>query len=99
MLKALDDAGVHVNAAVLDRSKRALRESTRRLRRYLRRGGFKETTRRIMRRVRRRIAALRGKQRPASTYRAYADTVHEIDDPNSDAGVELLKGLAPDIVV
>jgi methionyl-tRNA formyltransferase len=52
-----------------------------------------------VRRTRRKVAGLRWKHRPVSAYRARADAVHEIDDPNSDAGVELLSTLAPDIVV
>jgi hypothetical protein len=102
ILEALHDARVRVDAVVLDRGDLSWRASIRKLRRSLRRGGLEEAWRRVARRSQ-RILAGRGresrKQRPASAYRAFADAVYEIADPNSEAGLRLLKELAPDLLV
>ena len=99
MLTALHGAGVHVDAVVVDRGELAWRESTRKLRRSLRREGFRNTRRRVARRARQVARRHRRTTRPQPAYGALADTVFEIADPNSDAGVQRLTMLAPDLVV
>jgi methionyl-tRNA formyltransferase len=99
IIKALQDAGIHIHAVVLDRGDLTSRDSMRKFRRYLRRRGLGQTLRGLARRIRRTVTQRRRKRRKESFVRAFPGDVFEVADPNSDSGVQLLTDLAPDVIV
>lgn len=99
IIEALRSEGVAIHAIVLDRGDLTSRQSAGKFRRYLRRHGFTETWRRVGRRARRMSTRRRRRQRRESFASAFAGDVFQVADPNSDAGVNLLKDLAPDVIV
>jgi methionyl-tRNA formyltransferase len=99
IIKALQDAGIHIHAVVLDRGDLTSRDSMRKLSRYLRRRGLGQTLRGLARRIRRMVTRRRRRRRKDSFARAFPGDVFEVADPNSDAGVQLLTDLAPDVIV
>lgn len=99
ILKALREAQVTVHAIVLDRGSVPWRTRARRLRRTLRRHGYTHGLKRVARRGMRMLLDGRTTENRTFSYGAQADEVHEVSDPNTDAGIKLLRQLAPDIVV
>ena len=99
IIKALQDTGIHIHAVVLDGGDLTSRESARKFGRYLRRRGLGQTLRGLARRARRIVTRRRRRRRRESFARAFPGDVFEVADPNSDAGVQLLTDLAPDVIV
>jgi methionyl-tRNA formyltransferase len=99
IIEALARAGIRIEAIIVDRDRPAGRDQTSRTIRMLRSRGSAETSRRLIRRLRRRFGKHRNTGREASAYGAVAETVREVADANAPECERLLKALAPDVLV
>jgi methionyl-tRNA formyltransferase len=99
IIEALARAGIRIEAIIVDRDRPAGRDQTSRTIRMLRSRGPVETSRRLIRRLRRRFGKHRDTEREASVYGAVAETVREVADANAPECERLLKALAPDLLV
>jgi methionyl-tRNA formyltransferase len=99
IIEALARAGIHIEAIIIDQDRPAVRDQASRTIWMLRFRGPVETSRRLIRRVRRRFGKRKDTERKASVYGAVAETVRAVADANAPECERFLKALGPDLLV
>jgi methionyl-tRNA formyltransferase len=99
IIEALTEAGIRIDALIIDSDRFAVRAQARKAARLVAKRGISETLYRTRKGVKRAVAAIRRSERELDFYRRFSLVVVEVPNANGPESERLLKSLAPDVLV